>query len=87
MPFSKFTHTHAMQRELYTERVLADFFLEGPVSYDAMMLDDACDTIPHDDEDQEDEALVPSLLDEPTTLFLCILSILWYTIFTVVGIF
>jgi len=100
MPLSKFERWQAMHRELYTERVLADFFLDAPISDDTetpiiMMLGgacdatmgDACDTTPRAPEDHEDEAPVRNLIDEPTTLFLCIVSILWYTIFTVIGIF
>jgi len=94
-----------MERELYTERVLADFFMDQSATSDdddtpiATLLGNACDAtmlgsvyddIPLDEEDHEnheEEARETTLVDEPTTLFLCIVLILWYTIFTVLGIF
>jgi len=94
-----------MERELYTERVSRDFFMDASATSDdddtpiATMLGNACDAtmvdsvyddIPLDDEDHEnheEEARETTLVDEPTTVFLCIVMILWYTIFTVLGIF
>jgi len=95
-----------MERELYTERVLADFFMDQSATSDdddtpiATLLGNACDAtmvgsvyddIPLDDdedhENHEEEARETTLVDEPTTLFFCIVLIMWYTIFTVLGIF
>ena len=102
MPLSTRERRKAMQRELYTERVLAEFFQQEsamsddddtPIvtvlgnACDATMVGSAYDDIPLDDEDHEEEAHVTTLVDEPTTLFLCIVLILWYKIFTVLGVF